>query len=980
MHLPSSPISYPPSSSSPAQLAGHKRSAQPEAHSKPKKRLIQYDFPLSLRDPNWLDANFRWKDRPLPEISAQAQLKSKRQGPFVDNGDETNTNNNSNNNNNNKKETPEDGGSKCSHELQIDRNNHTKYGLPSFRPSAAVSNNEPLTRARTVSGREIRVKRKPASVRLPYGQLIAERSSTKPGKATKSFYGVEIHDLLERAAKSLTTTSQSKEIENLVQPSLVMPLPSKVTRKGRTLMWTEKYRARKFIDLVGDERTHREVLRWVKHWDPIVFPGNGGPKVKSKGPDHGTEERSPCKILLLAGPPGLGKTTLAHVCARQAGYEVVEINASDERSRDVVKGRIRDLVGTENVRGVKSKTADGAIRKAGRPVCVVVDEVDGVVGGNGGGGEGGFVKALIDLVALDQKNTDTLPQGTSGSVKRKRKGDRFRILRPMVLICNDIYHPALRPLRSPGIANIIHVRKPPMDKVVSRLRFVFENEGIPCDRDGIRRLCEATWGVSTRMEGRSSSPRTGEGDIRGLLVVGEWVAAKLRAQESAAGTNSIRLTRQWIQQHVLHDLNQHGNAARNLGRGSAKEAVERIFQENAGFAKDSMPVPRTEDLPTPSARSFGVSLAGKRNAMERIRDLVESSGECDRITTECFTAYASQPFQDDTLLSKPAVAYDWLHFHDSLSGRVFSGQEWELSPYLSQSALGFHHLFASAPKHTWNAEQFHSENEDKQEMVQFSGPRADYEALEVQKQNQAVLEAFQSSLTIQSARYLRSDKVAVIELLPYLTRILNPSVKPVIVGGSGEQKGIVSVRRKEEREMLERAVKVMGDVGVAFERSKIDMTHGGGSNYVYRMEPPIDALTSFGTASGDGWATSTTRYAIRQALDQEHQKFLASQRASADRARLGPGGITNTSTVGPKASTSAHDRGPAMGVKRDFFGRIVQEQPINDQDSQESRQEGSAKELDSSKSNKDKVFLSFHEGYSNAVRKPITLNDLMRTL
>ncbi len=126
---------------------------------------------------------------------------------------------------------------------------------------------------------------------------------------------------------------------------------------------------------------------------------------------------------------------------------------------------------------------------------MVVDEVDGVVGGTGGGGggEGGFIKALIDLVALDKKNSDVLGNNSDHKpLKRNKKGDRFRLLRPMILICNDVYHPALRPLRSSGVAEIIHVRKPPMDKVIARLKFVFENEGIPCDSDGIRRLCEAT--------------------------------------------------------------------------------------------------------------------------------------------------------------------------------------------------------------------------------------------------------------------------------------------------------------------------------------------------------------------------------------------------------------------------------------------------------------------------------------------------------
>ncbi|KAK2630583.1 hypothetical protein QTJ16_001403 [Diplocarpon rosae] len=856
--------------------------------------------------------------------------------------------------------------------------------LPSLFSKRASQTSEIVT----CSGTLVLVPQRKKGVAVTFEQMVAARSTVKAGRAKKSFYGIDIHNLVDEATKE---NSKAKAANLKALDDVLPSVEGTKTKTKRTLMWTEKYRARSFMELVGDDRTHRQVLKWLKAWDPIVFPKAGRIKASEpKKPGLQDDQKAHRKVLLLTGPPGLGKTTLAHVCARQAGYEVMEINASDERSRDVVKGRIRTSVGTESVKtGSTITSKSGHVQKNAHPLCVVVDEVDGVVGGSGGSGEGGFIKALIDLIQLDQKNCSGVIQNT-GFAKKKKKGDDFKLMRPVILICNDVYHPSLRPLRQSNFAEIIHVRKPPFDAVVTRMKSVFDKEGVPCDNDGVRSLCEATWGVSAT-ESRKGKESAGEGDLRGIMVVGEWAARKLKASKK---DGTARLTRKWVEKNMTSDLSYGGGGARGVGRGGAKDLVNRVFLEGAGFPKTANAEPILLSSDGQPQSRLGVAEIAKRAGMDRLREMADTSGEIDRIMTDIWSQYPIQPFNDDSILSKPNAAYEWLHFHDSCSSRVFSNQDFELAPYLSQPVLACHHLFSSPARHyfagnetkKWGAEEV-------DEPLPFSGPRADYEAHEAEKSNRATILALQANLDAALLRSFRSPEDIATNLLPYLVRMLTPEIKPIIVGGSGDQKGIASVRKEAEKVMVKRSVDIMGAVGVVFERGKLEGDFGNRApTWVYRMEPPLDTLVLYETASIAAGAPAPVRYAVRQVLDQEYQKNAIVRENAARQARYkagNPNDDVEFSVAKKESGCIGLHENLVITAKKDFFGREIKEvTALQETDGNGNTMESSTGTGDQDgkmKRKKDvkegnKVWVTFHEGFSNAVRKPLTMEELLKGL
>ena len=138
-------------------------------------------------------------------------------------------------------------------------------------------------------------------------------------------------------------------------------------------------------------------------------------------------------------------------------------------------------------------------------------------------------------------------------------------------------------------------------------------------------------------------------------------------------------------------------------------------------------------------------------------------------------------------------------------------------------------------------------------------------------------------------------------------------------------------------------------------------------------------MATFETAWISGSAPAPIRYAVRQVLDQEYQKNIIVRENAARQARYkagNPDDKVDFSFSNNEEKKSHHVEERHLGAKKDFFGRVVREAlPLQDID-------GNAEGKRDKEKGKDDnmVWVSFHEGFSNAVRKPITVEELLRGL
>lgn len=144
----------------------------------------------------------------------------------------------------------------------------------------------------------------------------------------------------------------------------------------------EKYRPNYFSEISGQQ----EAIEKIKNFFSLF-----------------EKKQTKKRAILFYGPAGIGKTTIAHVSAKEMNYELFELNASDLRN----KKKLEEIM--------KPATEQRSLFSKGK--IILVDEVDGVTATDRGG--------LPELITLIEKT-------------------HF----PIVITCNDIWQQKFSSLRS----------------------------------------------------------------------------------------------------------------------------------------------------------------------------------------------------------------------------------------------------------------------------------------------------------------------------------------------------------------------------------------------------------------------------------------------------------------------------------------------------------------------------------------------------
>ena len=308
---------------------------------------------------------------------------------------------------------------------------------------------------------------------------------------------------------------------------------------------------------------------------------------------------------------------------RHAGYRPIEVNASDERSASALTERVtRAMESSTLVLG--DEEANG---KSGKPNCIILDEVDGADAKSA-------ISAIVDIVRAE------LPPPVKSGSKGKKGGRKAAYLRrPIILICNHKYAPALRPILP--YARQFDVQPPNPERLASRLRAVLAAENMSVVAGGmlLHRLVASTGG-----------------DVRSCLYALQFASArarelamKKREREGIIGGNNAIVD---ISSTLMAALGDTGNGMKDM-QSDVSNTVATVFRKDK-FKKSNK---------RQKTSGGGEMKAETLKGVNHVLKMVDHFGDHSK-TLDCLFMNVNRVGYVDPTLDRCAAAFDWLSSAD----------------------------------------------------------------------------------------------------------------------------------------------------------------------------------------------------------------------------------------------------------------------------------------------------------------------------
>ncbi|XP_017031219.1 replication factor C subunit 1 [Drosophila kikkawai] len=223
-----------------------------------------------------------------------------------------------------------------------------------------------------------------------------------------------------------------------------------------SMAWVDKHKPTNIKEIVGQAGAASNVtklMNWLTKW---YVNHDGKNKPQRPNPWAKNDDGSFYKAALLSGPPGIGKTTTATLVAKELGFDAVEFNASDTRSKRLLKDEVSTLLSNKSLSGYFSGQGQAVSRKH----VLIMDEVDGMAGNEDRGG-------MQELIALIKDSSI-----------------------PIICMCNDRTHPKIRSLVN--YCYDLRFQRPRLEQIKGKIMSICFKEKVKITPAKVEEIISAT--------------------------------------------------------------------------------------------------------------------------------------------------------------------------------------------------------------------------------------------------------------------------------------------------------------------------------------------------------------------------------------------------------------------------------------------------------------------------------------------------------